>query len=136
MIYFPPTSANKKKKVFISFDFDNDELLRTSLIGQAKNEGSPFDMEDWSVKEPWNQSEWKEKCLSKIKRCDLMIVMVGEKTSTCSGVKAEIEMAKEAKIPVVGLKGYKDKKCPRPDGLEGYYVWTWDNVKSLVNGGR
>jgi len=135
MIYFPPTSTNKKK-VFISFDFDNDEFLRTSLIGQAKNDGSPFDMEDWSVKEPWNQSEWKEKCLSKIRRCDLMIVMVGEKTSTCSGVKAEIEMAKEAKIPVVGLRGYKDKKCPRPDGLEGYYVWTWDNVKSLVNGSR
>src|SRR3989339_1060852 len=135
MIYFPPTSTNKKK-VFISFDFDNDEFLRTSLIGQAKNDGSPFDMEDWSVKEPWNQSEWKEKCLSKIRRCDLMIVMVGEKTSTCSGVKAEIEMAKEAKIPVVGLRGYKDKKCPRPDALEGYYVWTWDNVKSLVNGSR
>ena len=126
----------KKKKVFISFDFDNDEFLRTSLIGQCKNNGTPFDMEDWSVKEPWNQNEWKEKCLSKIKRCDLVIVMVGEKTSTCSGVKAEIAMSKEAHVPVVGIKGYPTKTCPRPAGLDGYYKWTWPNVKSLVNGNR
>lgn len=125
-----------RKKVFVSFDFDNDQFLRDSLIGQARNNGSPFDMEDWSVKEPWNQSEWKEKCLSKIRRCDLVIVMVGEKTSKCSGVIAEINMAKEAGVPVVGLKGYKDKSCPRPDGLEGFYNWTWDNVKSLVSGNR
>ena len=125
-----------RKRVFISFDFDNDQFLRDSLIGQCKKDGTPFDMEDWSVKEPWTQSDWKERCLSKIKRCDLVIVMVGEKTSTCSGVKAEIAMAKEASVPVVGIRGYANKSCPRPDGLEGYYNWTWENVKALVNGGR
>jgi len=125
-----------KKKVFISFDFDNDSFLRDSLIGQCKNNGTPFDMEDWSVKEPWNQNEWKEKCLTKIKRCDLVIVMVGPKTSQCTGVKAETQMAKTAGVPVVGVKGYNNKDCPRPEGLEGYYNWTWENVKSLVNGRR
>ena len=125
-----------RKKVFISFDFDNDQFLRDSLIGQCKNDGTPFDMEDWSVKDPWAQSDWKERCLSKIKRCDLVIVMVGENTSSCSGVRAEITMAKEAGVPVVGIQGYANKNCPRPDGLEGYYNWTWANVKALVNGGR
>lgn len=125
-----------KKKVFISFDFDNDQFLRDSLIGQCKHEGTPFDMEDWSVKEPWDKSDWKKNCLAKIKKCDLVIVMVGEKTSTCSGVKAEIAMAKEAGVPVVGIKGYSEKNCSLPDGLEKYYKWTWENVKILVNGGR
>ncbi len=125
-----------RKKVFISFDFDNDQFLKDFLIGQCKNEGTPFDMEDWSVKEPWPQTDWKERCLSKIKRCDLMIVMVGEKTSSCSGVKSEIAMAKEAGVPVVGIKGYANKTCPKPDGLAGYYNWTWDNVRNLVNGYR
>ena len=83
--------ATNKPKVFISFDFDNDQFLRDSLIGQCKHDDTPFDMEDWSVKEPWNQDEWKERCLTKIKRCDLVIVMVGEKTANCSGVKAENE---------------------------------------------
>lgn len=122
-----------KKRVFISFDFDNDQFLRDSLIGQCKNNGTPFDMEDWSVTEPWNQSEWKTRCLIKIKKCDLVIVMVGERTSSCSGVNAEIAMAKEAGVPVVGIKGYPDKTCPRPGGLEGYYVWTWEGVKNLVS---
>ena len=125
--------SQTKKKVFISFDFENDQFLRDSLIGQCKNDGTPFDMEDWSVKEPWSQGEWKEKCLSKIRRCDLVIVMVGEKTFTCTGVKAEISMAKEEGVPVVGIKGYPNKYCPRPEGLENYYMWTWNNVKNIVN---
>lgn len=62
--------------------------------------------------------------------------MVGEKTSTCSGVNAEIKMAKEAKVPVVGVRGYQNKICPKPEGLEGYYKWTWENIKSLVRGNR
>lgn len=126
----------RKPRVFISFDFDNDEWLRDSLIGQSRKNGSPFEMEDWSVKEPWNQSEWKEKCLEKIKQCDLVIVMVGEKTATCGGVKAEIQMAHDANVPVVGVKGYPDRSCPKPADLDGFYTWTWDNIKSLVNGGR
>src|SRR5712691_879177 len=39
------------KRAFISFDFDHDEDLRTLLAGQAKHPDTPFDMQDWSVKE-------------------------------------------------------------------------------------
>ncbi len=124
------------KKVFISFDYDFDKFLRDSISGQAKLPDSPFEIEDWSVKIPWDEHEWEEKCLAKIKRTDLVIVMVGEYTSNCNGVKKEIKMAKEASVPVVGIRGYKNKTCPRPDGLEGYYAWTWENVKNLVMGRR
>lgn len=125
-----------KKRVFISFDFDNDSFLRDAMVAQAKLPSSPFQIEDWSVNEPWKQSEWEEKCLTKIKKCHLVIVMVGEKTSTATGVKKEIQMANEAGVPVVGIKGYKAKSCPAPEGLEGYYNWTWPNVATLLNGGR
>ena len=40
-----------KTKVFISFDYDHDEILKTFLVGQAKNEDSPFYLADWSIKE-------------------------------------------------------------------------------------
>ena len=43
-----------KKRAFISFDFDNDESLRTLLVGQAKNPDSPFDISDWSLKEAYD----------------------------------------------------------------------------------
>ncbi len=122
-----------KKKVFISFDFDNDSFLRNSLVWQSKHNWTPFDMEDWSVKIPWNEDEWKEKCLTKIKRCDLVIVMVWEKTKNCHWVKAEIKMAKEVWIPVVWVQWYSNKNCPRPEWLEWYYNWTWDNINTLIN---
>ena len=55
--------------------------------------------------------------------------------SPISAKAVPARMAKTANVPVVGIKGYKDKTCPKPDGLEGYYNWTWGNVKSLVQEG-
>ena len=40
-----------KKRVFISFDYDNDSDLKTLLVGQAKNPDSPFEITDMSIKE-------------------------------------------------------------------------------------
>ncbi len=40
-----------KTRVFISFDYDHDADLKTLLVGQAKNQDSPFEIADWSVKE-------------------------------------------------------------------------------------
>lgn len=48
------------KRVFISFAIE-DEKFRTFLVAQAKNENSPFEFTDMSVKEPWD-SEWKKNC--------------------------------------------------------------------------
>ena len=136
MDYYGGFQKSGKKKGFISFDFDNDPILSGAIVGQSKLEDSPFEIEDWSVKEPWDEDEWKQKCAGKIKRTDLVVVMVGENTYKCSGVKAEIQMAKDGNVSVVGIEGYKDKNCPRPEGLEGYYQWTWDNIKNLVHGSR
>lgn len=134
--YHKISIARVMKKVFISFDYDHDQFLRNSLAGQAKLTDSPFEIEDWSVKIPWDEADWEAKCLTKIKRTDLVIVMVGPYTANCIGVKKEIKMAKVAGVPVVGVRGYPDKTCPRPEGLEGYYRWTWPNIKSLVMGNR
>ena len=48
------------KRAFISFDFDHDEELRDTLIGQAKNPDSPLNIADWSVHERIN-SRWRKK---------------------------------------------------------------------------
>jgi len=76
--YFPKyIQQDKKKRAFISFDFDNDENLKNLLSGQAKNSDSPFFFDDWSVKEPFPQSTWKSDVRSKIKQCDFVIVLIG-----------------------------------------------------------
>ena len=40
-----------KKKVFVSFDFDNDMILKEFIIGQAKLADSPFEVTDVSLQE-------------------------------------------------------------------------------------
>jgi len=83
-----------RSKVFISFDYDNDVDLKNLLVGQAKNDASPFDIEDWSVKEHLT-GNWKERVRSKMRRVDQVVVICGEGTNTATGVSAEIKIAQE-----------------------------------------
>ncbi len=56
---------NKRNKIFISFAVE-DINYRDFLVAQSKNENSPFDFVDMSVKEPWAHNIWKQKCTLKI----------------------------------------------------------------------
>src|ERR1700730_14345207 len=44
-------------RVFTAFDYDHDEFLRTALVGQSKNEDTPFEICDYSVKAPFT-GDW------------------------------------------------------------------------------
>lgn len=121
-----------KKKVFISFDFDNDKFLKDSIIGQAKNADSPFEVSDWSMKEAAKETEWEKKAQNRILRSDIVLVMVGEKTHKASGVLKEIKMARDGDIKIVQVKGYPNKNCPQVQGAGKYYRWTWGNLRQLL----
>lgn len=128
----------KVKKVFISFDYDNDEFLRTALVGQAKNPDTPFSIIDRSLKEPLD-GDWKSKVKARIDRADIVVIMCGQKTHTASGVSAEVLMAQELGKPHFYIKGYSDKDCTFPKASrtsDKMYAWTWSNLKTLIGGGR
>lgn len=127
-----------KKRAFISFDFDHDQDLRNLLAGQAKNPDSPFDIADWSVKEP-QTGNWKEKVRERIRRTDLTIVICGEWTHTAKGVAEELRITREEKKPYFLLWGRSGRNCTKPQtALESdkVYEWTWDNLKKLIEGAR
>ncbi|APG29105.1 hypothetical protein A7E78_11030 [Syntrophotalea acetylenivorans] len=127
-----------KSKVFISFDYDNDSDLKTLLIGQSKNEDTPFEISDWSVKEHI-QGDWKEKVRAKLRRVDQVAVICGEHTHTATGVSAEVKLAQEEGVPYFLLKGRANNTCTKPKAAktsDKLYKWTWDNLKALVGGGR
>lgn len=63
------TKKVRRKRVFISFAIE-DVIYRDHLVDQARKKHSPFDFIDMSVKKEWNQNEWKDRCRTKIKRCD------------------------------------------------------------------
>lgn len=125
-------------RIFTSFDFDHDESLRNLLVGQSRHEDSPFEICDWSVKEPFT-GDWKKKVRERIRKCQQMIVICGEHTHTATGVSAELEIAQDEKLPYFLLWGYSDKTCYKPlsaKETDKIYKWTWDNLKALIKGDR
>jgi len=129
--------AKEKVPVYISFDYDHDSDLKTLLVGQAKNEDSPFSIADWSIKEA--SSDWKDKARERIKRVKQVIVLCGEHTDTATGVNAEIAIARDEKKPYFLLAGRASGKNKKPTAAlstDKMYNWTWDNLKTLIAGGR
>ncbi|MDH7603905.1 MAG: TIR domain-containing protein [Melioribacter sp.] len=130
--------SNPKVKVFISFDYDHDVDLKNLLVGQAKNEDSPFEIIDMSVKEEL-VGDWKEKVRQRIRKVDQVIVICGEYTNTANGVAAEVKITQEEGKPYFLLWGRSDKTCVKPRTAkesDKIYKWTWDNLKRLLNGER
>ena len=127
-----------KKRTFISFDYDNDSDLKTLLVGQAKNEDSPFEITDMSIKEAIDNN-WKAKARSRIKGCAVVAVICGKYTDVATGVSAEISIAQEEGIPYFLLQGRSNEVCKKPKAAktsDKIYNWTWNNLKTLINGGR
>jgi hypothetical protein len=127
-----------KTKVFISFDYDHDLDLKTLLVGQAKNEDTPFEITDMSVKDELS-GDWKSKVRARIDKVEQVIVICGENTDTAAGVAAEVLIAREAKKSYFLLWGRSEKTCVKPKNAldsDKIYNWTWDNLKSLLKGDR
>ncbi|MGA9795031.1 MAG: TIR domain-containing protein [Rhizomicrobium sp.] len=121
-------------RIFIAFSMD-DKWARDYLVGQAKNEKSPFEFVNMSVNEPWDE-EWKKQCRTRIKGCDGVIALVSKNTKTATGQLWEINCAKEEKIPMIGIYTKSDDKpSTLPDALTGVTVkeWTWDNIKKFID---
>ena len=127
-----------RKRVFVSFDFDNDNELRGNLIAQAKMPDSPFGLTDCSVKAPIDE-KWKREVRDRIRSADLMIVICGEHTHDAAGVAAEVTIAREEDILYFLLKGHPDKTCTKPRmarDSDKIYKWTWPNLRKLIAGQR
>jgi hypothetical protein len=95
-----------KTRVFVSFDFDNDKILRDFIIGQAKLPDSPFEVSDHSLKEAAPERDWERKAHAAISRADKFITMLGSKTRSAPGVK----------------KRSRDGQEPRKDKVPDYRV--------------
>jgi hypothetical protein len=122
-----------KKKVFVSFDFDNDRVLKDFIVGQARLADSPFDVVDHSLKEAAPEPDWPKKARAAIKRSELVLVMVGSHTHRAQGVLKEVAMAREEGVPIVQIIGYKDGNYTAVPNAGRLYSWNWDNLKRLLS---
>lgn len=122
-----------KKRVFVSFDFDNDKVLKDFIIGQSKLPDSPFEVIDHSLKEAAPERDWEEKARRAINRSEVLLVMVGPSTYRASGVLKEVKMARDQDIKTVQIIGYKDGNYTPVPNAGRLYSWNWENLKNLLN---
>ena len=121
-----------KKRVFVSFDFDNDKKLKDFIIGQSRLDDSPFEVIDHSLKEAAPERDWETKADRSIRRSDIVIVMVGPYTYKASGVLKEVMMARNAGVPIVQIIGYRDGDYTPVPNAGRLYRWNWENLKNLL----
>jgi len=122
-----------KKKIFVSFDFDNDKALKDFIIGQSKNPDSPFEVSDYSLKEAAPEKQWIDRARRAISRADVFIVMLGPKTKNARGVLRELRIADEKGVPKFQIIGYRDgSEDWRIPGGGRVYRWRWENLKTLL----
>lgn len=127
-----------KQRVFISYDYDHDDDIKTMLACQAKLPDSPFDFTDASVKEHLT-GDWKEKVKRRLRNCDQVIVLCGRYTHTAAGVSAELQIAQELGLSYFLLRGSSQYQCTKPTAAhysETMYDWSWPNLKALIGGAR
>lgn len=123
----------KRKRVFVSFDYDKDKALKNMLVGQSRYPNSPFSIADYSLKEAAPERNWKTKAKEKIKNVDVVIVVAGKHTHKSPGVKAEVRMAKKAGIPIVQIRGRKTGETKGVSGAGRVKDWTWSNLKKGIH---
>ena len=124
-------------RVFISYDYDNDNDLKTLLVGQSKHPDSPFVIADWSIKVA--SATWKAEARRRIRASDVVAVICGHHTQGATGVAAEVSIAQEERVPYFLLAGRAAGINRRPTtakATDKLYNWTWPNLKRLIAGSR
>ncbi len=122
-----------KKRVFVSFDFDNDKALKDFIIGQSRLPDSPFEVIDHSLKEAAPERSWETKARTAIARSEIVVVMVGPNTHRAPGVLKEVQMARDLNKQLVQIIGYKDGNYTAVPNAGRLYQWNWQNLKSLLS---
>jgi len=121
-----------KKRVFVSYDFDNDKTLKDFIIGQSKLEDSPFEVTDCSLKEAAPEATWEEKAKRAISGSDVLITMLGPDTHKAPGVLKEVKIAEDLEKSKFQIIGYKDGDYTAVPNGGRVYSWNWDNLKKLL----
>ncbi len=122
------------KRVMISFAIE-DKWARGHLVGQSRNDRTPFEFIDMSVKEPWDE-KWKSQCRTRIKGCDGMIAIITKNTANAAGQLWEIQCAKDEGVPLVGMYPTKtDRPTSLPLILNGIKIigWDWNDIHTFID---
>lgn len=104
-----------KKKVFISYDYENDRHYKNLLLAWDANTQFDFYISDYSADVSINSTDAgaiKSTLSRYINQCTVFLVIVGKNTAKSSWVKWEIEKAVELGKKIIAVKTDRDNETP------------------------
>lgn len=122
-----------KLRAFISFAAE-DARIRDLFIGQGKHSDTPWQIADWSLRLPFD-AKWKTQTRSRIKRCHVVIQLIGATTFLAEGAIWEVECAKQEGIPAFGVWISRPPRPPIPSCFKRNNIipWTWDGIADMID---
>lgn len=129
-----------KKKLFISYDYDNDRHYKNLLLTWDANREFDFGFSDQSADvliDSTNATAIKRAISAKINDATYFLCIVGKKTHTSKWVVWEIGKAVELKKRIVVVK--TDSQNPTPAGLLSVGAkfamsFTFESIQKAVEG--
>lgn len=127
-----------KRNVFISFAYEDVGTVNL-LRGQAKNENSPIEFNDWSVSEPINSERApyiKQKIAERIAQSSLTVVFLSDATSKSEWVTWEIEESLKRGKKVLGVYPQDSRPKKMPDAINNNKIKCvpWPKLAETIAG--
>ena len=128
-----------KKKVFISYDYDNDKHYKNLLLAWDANSEFDFSLYDQSVDVSVDSDDAaaiKRVISARINASTYFLCIVGKHTYKSDWVTWEINKAVELKKKIVAVKIAKDNKSPSEllgVGAEWALSFTFDSIKNAID---
>jgi hypothetical protein len=126
------------KKIFISYDYDNDKHYKNLLLAWDSNKEFDFNFYDTSIDVSVNSKDVsyiKSVIKERIKASSIFLLLVGEKTSKSNWIEWEINTAIELQKELVAVK--IDNEYSPPSNIYGHGAswaksFTFDAIKKAI----
>ena len=131
-------NAVAKRNVFLSFAFEDLDAVNL-LRGQARNENSALEFNDWSVSEAIDSERAtyiKQKISERIGRSSVTVVFLSDSTSKSQWVHWEIQESLRLGKRVVGVHPAGKKPKELPDAMRRNRIRSvpWADLPSTIEG--
>ncbi len=104
---------------YLSFDSNHNIIEKSHFTTKAIQSKAPFDIANCTTNSRIHKKNWEKLVEEKIKKCNLLIVLVGENMHTSTQTAKEIEIAKINNVPVFGIYvGFANTTSALPNGLQ------------------
>ena len=128
-----------KKKVFISYDYDNDKTHKNLLLAWDANDDFDFSFYDMSVDVSVDSDDAaaiRRVISARINQSPRFLCLIGKKTHKSNWVDWEIKKAIELKKKLVAVKINKDNTSPSAilnQGATWALSFTFDGITTAVD---